>query len=936
MRIIKKTRGLNCMKAFSFILAVMFVISSSVFSADRYWDSAAGSENWLDPVWSVSSGGTYNTNWSTPEDVIIEGTATATITLTGNISTGNIVFTGYHQTIAGGNLNFSGDNIINEYTTTIASRQSTITSGITGSPDVKQATNTKYQGLIFAPATHSMTLGTIQCPSSSGSSDKAGIEFNGAAGILNSVDTIEYYSGRKYGSVDFSGSGNWTVGNVTIGIFDVNSGHVLVNGTVNTQYQHTRLYGGVFHYNNASAVATGKPVYQRGGSYDNTSGSAITSVTNPTQGWYSDHTFIGSQGANSDLHMGTGTVTLYGNYTITIANAATTLTFGGVVTDASNSYRFSKDGPGVLKLEGMNTYNGSTNIISGNLELTQTSLDDDATVYIQSGAKMDLTHASTDTVFALYLGGAAVAAGTWGSTTSSATNKNDTYFSGTGMISNTGGLVNAGFYYWDGPTAGGIGDGASDGGTGTWNTSNSNWDVGVTTRVAWNNSTGGNAHFLGTAGTVTVSGNITIGDIIFNSNGDYILDGGMLNFVSGSNITNVYYNAHTTIKSGITGSPNINMISQPNNSHGFTFDSPYDVILGDVVQSHNQPGASGDKTLLELKGSSNNNSVREVTTETNYTEIDINSTGAWTMGNTRSGWIFITNGNVFITETFHSHQYYIRLDGGILNHNTSAAIRANQYFDFSGGTLDNSSGAAITTSIHNPAIYFNDSLTFAGSQGVNSDLYLGNGAVTMYTNPTVTITNAATTLDFGGAVSESGGARNLTKAGLGTLKLSGDNDYTGTTTINAGNLIVNGNHTSAGAYTVSAYGGFGGNGIISSAVTVSANGELRPGDGVGSLTLGAGLTLDGNSITRFNMDGGICDNVIVTGTLALNGTLDFSGNLRTGLYTIFTCTSGTITNNIHTFSVPNSRYSANITISSNVASANIIAYPSYGTTIRFR
>ncbi len=929
-------------KSIGYIVALMVIITSSGHSANRYWDSSAGSGNWSDPVWSLTSGGTYNTNWSTSENTIIEGTATATISLTGNITPGDITFTGYNQTIAGANLNFSGGNILNEYTTGFANRRATITSGITGSPDIKQATNTAYQGLIFAPTTYSMTLGTIQCPSSSGSSDKAGIELNGAAGILNSVNTIEYYSGRKYGSVDFSGSGNWTVGNATIGIFDVNSGHVIVNGTVNTQYQHTRLYGGVFHYNNASAVATGKPIYQHGGSYDNTSGAPITSATNPTQGWYSDHTFIGSHGANSDLHMGTGTVTLYGNYTITVANAATTLTFGGIITDVANSYNISKDGPGVLKLEGVNTYNGSTNIISGNLELTQASLDDDATVYIQSGAKLDLSNGTTDTVFALYLGGVPAAAGTWGSTSSSATNKNDTYFSGTGILSNTGGLDDAGFLYWDGPNAGGTGDGVSDGGTGNWNTSTSNWDIGVTSRTAWNNSNSGNVFFKTTAGTVTLTEDITVGDIWFDEVGTYTIDGASynLNFTTGSNITNDYYGSSTqnqTFNTGITGSPNVYMITNGSSDSGMIFNpTTNNMTLGTVTVAYKQ--GTNDKCAVRLNGGAGTvNTVEEIAMNySTYSSVRFNGSGKWTLlGDAYVGRFRVQSGDVVINGMVRTRYFPLELEsGGTLHYNYAGGSNTiNKNFDFNGGSLDNTSGNAITTSITNPIMQWDANFTFIGSNGADSDLYMGTGAVSMGATRTITVSNEATTFGAGGVVSGAGG---LVKAGSGTMRLRGDNTYTGTTTVSAGNLIVNGNHTGAGAYSVSAYAGFGGNGVISSAVTVSANGELRPGDGVGSLTLGAGLTLDGNSITRFNMDHGVGDNVIVTGALTLNGTLDISGNLQTGTFVAFTCTSGTITNNIHTITTPSERYSANIFISSNVATANIIALPAHGTTIRFR
>jgi len=53
---------------------------------------------------------------------------------------------------------------------------------------------------------------------------------------------------------------------------------------------------------------------------------------------------------------------------------------------------------------------------------------------ICAGAELRLDYVGTRQVAALTLGGAAQAAGTYGSTASPATNKNDTYFAGTGTV----------------------------------------------------------------------------------------------------------------------------------------------------------------------------------------------------------------------------------------------------------------------------------------------------------------------------------------------------------------------------------------------------------------------------------------------------------------------------------------------------------------------
>ena len=105
--------------------------------------------------------------------------------------------------------------------------------------------------------------------------------------------------------------------------------------------------------------------------------------------------------------------------------------------------------------------------------------------------------------------------------------------------------------YWDGGSAhiAGNGDGASAGGSGTWNTNLQNWDLGADyPHVAWYNPNNDTAVFGGTAGTVTLGTDITVGGLTFTA--AYTLTGGTVTFGAPGTISN---SADVTIASALAG-----------------------------------------------------------------------------------------------------------------------------------------------------------------------------------------------------------------------------------------------------------------------------------------------------------------------------------------------------------------------------------------------
>lgn len=143
-----------------------------------------------------------------------------------------------------------------------------------------------------------------------------------------------------------------------------------------------------------------------------------------------------------------------------------------------------------------------------------------------------------------------------------------------------------------------------------------------------------------------------------------------------------------------------------------------------------------------------------------------------------SGALTITNSNTYSGGT--------NVSGGTLNINNASAIGTGTLTLAAGAAINNTSGSAITLSTNNPQTW-NGDFAFGGSNPLN----MGSGAVTLTGDRTVTI-NGSGALTVA-TIGQSGAARSLTKAGPGTLVISGVHGYTGSTNITGGTLSVAGN-----------------------------------------------------------------------------------------------------------------------------------------------
>ncbi|QHF02627.1 autotransporter domain-containing protein [Pseudomonas asturiensis] len=108
----------------------------------------------------------------------------------------------------------------------------------------------------------------------------------------------------------------------------------------------------------------------------------------------------------------------------------------------------------------------------------------------------------------------------------------------------------------------------------------------------------------------------------------------------------------------------------------------------------------------------------------------------------------------------------------------------------------------------------------------------------------------------------------LTKQGIGTLILTGNNRYTGPTLINQGLLAVNGSLTST--VIVNDGGVLGGTGRIGS-LFVKRGGIAAPGNFIGTLHVDGDLTLAPGSIYAVELSSSSSDRILAGGTATVNG-----------------------------------------------------------------
>ena len=723
------------------------------------------------------------------------------------------------------------------------------------------------------------------------------------------------------------GSGNHTVGGLTGASTGRLIGDATRTFTVN-KTSGTDTYGGTIETLQAF-IKDGAGTLSLTNATQNTSFPAAVTVSNG----------VLELGGAGRLAAGSysGTVSLSSASSVLRIATSATQTLSGAI---SGSGSLTKSGAGPLTLSGSNSYSGGTTLTSGTLTASHASaLGDAAGAITVNGGVLNIDANMTRT------GTVTVNGGDLGTNNNSTLTNNGGGFVLTGNYASAGGVVLAGSggltssatdaRLWAQATYSGsttVTNGtlniAGSGGIPTTSVVSiaSGAAVNLTSFIAPTNInrtigglTGGGVLSAG-GGTVTVnktSGTDTFSGVIQGGQG-VIKEGAGTLQLTGSNT----YSGNTTVGNGVLELGGAGRLAAGSYSGTVSLSSASSVLRIATSATQTLSGAISGSGSLTKSGAgpltlSGSNSYSGGTTLTSGT---LTASHASALGDAAGA--ITVNGGVLNIDANMTRTGTVTVNGGDLGTNNNSTLTNNgggfvltgNYASAGGVVLAGSGGltsSATDARLWAQATYSgsttvtNGTLNIAGSGGIptTSVVSIASGAavnLTSFIAPTninrtiggltgggvlsagggtVTVNKTSGTDTFSGVIQ---GGQGVIKDGAGTLVLAGASTYTGTTTVNAGVLAVNG--SIASVVNVANAAILGGAGTINGLVTVAGGGILAPGNSPGTQTMTAGLSLADSSILNFELvatdttiGGGINDLIVVTGNFLLDGVLNVAG-----------------------------------------------------------